>query len=241
MNNRLWLIIHSCICYNGAREDDCMLCYLVEDEENLNTLLTFSLNQEGYKVKSFFDLTSASKCMTEFVDAWIIDINLPDGSGLDLVKKIKANNPKQVVLIISARDSEIDKLVGLEIGSDDYITKPFLPRELSIRLNRLLNSVNRMSTRVNFGVLEVDFEKRLVFEKGVGLELTSKEFDVVAVFSKNPNQAFSREQLLEKVWGIDYFGSDRVVDDVVRRIRKKSEHMPIETVYGYGYRWCGNE
>lgn len=218
-----------------------MLTYLVEDEENLNTLLSFSLKQEGYEVRSFFDLSSASQCINEKVDAWIVDINLPDGSGLDLVKKIKAKNPKQVVLIISARDSEIDKLVGLEIGSDDYITKPFLPRELNIRLNRLVNSMVKVNSRVNFDALEIDFEKRLVLENGMGLDLTSKEFDVVAVFAKNPNQAFSREQLLEKVWGIDYFGSDRVVDDVVRRIRKKSAHMPIETVYGYGYRWCGHE
>lgn len=218
-----------------------MLCYLVEDEENLNTLLSFSLKQEGYDVKTFFSLGDAKSCVHDTVDAWIVDINLPDGSGLDLVKDIKKNDPNQVVLIISARDSEIDKLLGLEIGSDDYITKPFLPRELSIRLNRLMGSIKKSDDKKSFGNLSIDYVKRLVFESGKSIDLTSKEYDIVEVFSKHPNQAFSREQILEMVWGSDYFGTDRVVDDLVRRIRKKSEHFPIETVYGFGYRWCGHE
>lgn len=215
-----------------------MTCYLVEDEENLNTLLAFSLKNEKYEVKSFLNYKEASCALNDVKDAWIIDINLPDGSGLDLVKLIKEKNPNQVVLIISARDSEIDKLLGLEIGSDDYITKPFLPRELTIRLNRLLNATKKGLAIKKYGPLAIDFEKRLVIESGQIVDLTSKEFDVVAVFSSHPNQAFSRDQILEKVWGLDYFGTDRVVDDLIRRVRKKSTHIPIENVYGYGYRWC---
>ncbi len=218
-----------------------MKCYLVEDEENLNTLLSFALKNEKYEVESFFNFSDAITHVNDEVDAWIVDINLPDGSGLDIVKEIKLNNPNQVVLIISARDSEIDKLLGLEIGSDDYITKPFLPRELTIRLGRLLNSVSTTNNSKSFGELTIDYEKRLVYISGKILELTSKEYDVVNTFSKNPNQAFSRDQLIDRVWGNDYFGSDRVVDDLIRRIRKKSKHMPIETVYGFGYRWCGYE
>ncbi len=218
-----------------------MTCYLVEDEENLNTLLSFSLKNEKYDVVSFLTYTEALEHIKDNVDAWIVDINLPDGSGLDLVKLIKEKNPAQTVLIISARDSEIDKLVGLEIGSDDYITKPFLPRELTIRLGRLLQSSSKEKDQDSFGSISIDYDKRLVFEDGIILDFTSKEFDVIMMFSKNPNQAFSREQLLDRVWGNDYFGSDRVVDDLIRRIRKKSEKLPIETVYGYGYRWCGYE
>jgi|LGOV01.1.fsa_nt_gb two-component system response regulator CssR len=218
-----------------------MKCYLVEDEENLNTLLSFSLKQEKYEVTSFLNYTDASKHIEDDTDAWVIDINLPDGSGLDLVKEIKAKHPSRKVLIISARDSEIDKLLGLEIGSDDYITKPFLPRELSIRLNRLLSSVRKNNTEKTFGPLKMDYGKRLVFDLGEVLDLTSKEYDLMAMFSKHPNQAFTREQILTKVWGDDYYGSDRVVDDLIRRIRKKTDHLPIETVYGYGYRWCGYE
>lgn len=218
-----------------------MKCYLVEDEENLNTLLSFSLKNENYEVRSFFNFKDANKCIDDSVDAWIVDVNLPDGSGLDLVKEIKRKNSKQVVLIISARDSEVDKLLGLEIGSDDYITKPFLPRELVIRLNRLLKSFKKTTFNKKYGQLIIDYEKRLVTDSERVLELTSKEFDVISVFSRNPNQAFSREQILERVWGNDYFGTDRVVDDLIRRIRKKSDYMPIETVYGFGYRWCGNE
>lgn len=218
-----------------------MLCYLVEDEENLNTLLSFTLKQEGYDVKSFLTYGDAEKCIQDDVDAWIVDINLPDGSGLDLVKQIKEDMPETRVLIVSARDSEIDKLLGLEIGSDDYITKPFLPRELIIRLGRLLKTIQKHEHARSFGMLTIDYEKRLVFSGSETMDLTSKEYDMIAMFSKHPNQAFSREQILERVWGDDYFGSDRVVDDLIRRIRKKSEHLPIETVYGFGYRWCGYE
>ena len=218
-----------------------MICYLVEDEENLNTLLTFTLKQEGYEETSFLTYNDALCHIEDDIDAWIIDINLPDGSGLDLVKVIKALYPNKKVLITSARDSEIDKLLGLEIGSDDYITKPFLPRELTIRLNRLMKSVVKNTTIKTFGFIEIDYEKRLILENGQISDFTSKEFDVIAMFSKHPNQAFTREQLLSKIWGDDYFGSDRVVDDLIRRIRKKSENLPIETVYGFGYRWCGYE
>lgn len=218
-----------------------MICYLVEDEENLNTLLSFALKQDGYEVKSFLTYHDAKACIHDDVDAWVVDINLPDGSGLDLVKLLKEDRPDRTVLIISARDSEIDKLLGLEIGSDDYITKPFLPRELIIRLSRLLKTVRKDNHLKTFGQLKIDYEKRLVYSESKVMDLTSKEYDMIAMFSKHPNQAFSREQILEKVWGDDYFGSDRVVDDLIRRIRKKSEHLPVETVYGFGYRWCGNE
>jgi len=218
-----------------------MKCYLVEDEENLNTLLSFALKQESYEVTSFMNVTTAMAHLKDEVDAWVVDINLPDGSGLDLVKAIKEHDPSRKVLIISARDSEIDKLLGLEIGSDDYITKPFLPRELIIRLNRLLQYTLKKSDMKTFGALKIDYEKRLVYYNNQVSDLTSKEYDLINVFSKHPNQAFTREQLLEKVWGDDYFGSDRVVDDLIRRIRKKISDLPVETVYGYGYRWCGHE
>ncbi len=218
-----------------------MLCYLVEDEENLNTLLSFSLKQEGYDVKTFLTYKDAYACKDDSVNAWVVDINLPDGSGLDLVKQLKKQKPNQTVVIISARDSEIDKLLGLEIGSDDYITKPFLPRELNIRLSRLLESVKKKGDTKTFGPLMIDYEKRLVFENQKVIELTSKEYDMIAMFSVHSNQAFSREQILEKVWGDDYFGTDRVVDDLIRRIRKKIVHLPLETVYGFGYRWSGHE
>jgi two-component system response regulator CssR len=218
-----------------------MWCYLVEDEENLNTLLSFTLKQEGYDVKTFLTYKEAYACKGDCVDAWVVDINLPDGSGLDLVKELKKQKPSQIVVIISARDSEIDKLLGLEIGSDDYITKPFLPRELNIRLSRLLGSVKKKSDIKTLGSLMIDFEKRLVFENQELIELTSKEFDMIAMFASHLNQAFSREQILKKVWGEDYFGTDRVVDDLIRRIRKKLENLPVETVYGFGYRWSGHE
>lgn len=216
-----------------------MKCYLVEDEKNLNMLLTFSLKQEGYDVTSFHTYSEAMDHVHE-EGIWVVDINLPDGSGLDIVRAIKSIHPKRSVLIISARDTELDRLMGLEIGSDDYITKPFLPRELVLRLKRFLPEKKETSS-ITMGPYTLDPSKRLFYEKQEVMDLTSKEYDIIELFVTHPNQAFSRELILDRLWGDDYFGSDRVVDDLVRRIRKKSAELPIETVYGYGYRWCWNE
>lgn len=213
--------------------------YLVEDEEDLNKVLTSYLKKENWIVKSFLNGKSAESVIDEQPDLWILDIMLPDIDGYELIKEIKEKTPNVPVIFISARDAQIDRVVGLDMGSDDYLAKPFLPRELIIRAKRILQRLGGYDEKneiIEISDYKIDFLKRKIINNGKEIDLTSKEFDMVAFFSKNANNAFSREKLLEKIWGYDYYGSERVVDDLIRRLRKKMPDLNIETIYGYGYR-----
>lgn len=219
--------------------------FLVEDEKNLNDIFVFYLKKEGYKVKSFLCGIDAEKCISEEPDLWILDIMLPDMDGYELIKRIKARNNDIPVIFISARDADLDRVVGLQMGSDDYIAKPFLPMELVIRTRNLLKRIPKKhvideNIKMIYGYT-IDLNKRMVFKGNEKIVLTSKEFDFLFKITQNKNQALDRETLLKEIWGQDYFGSDRVVDDLVRRIRKKMPQLSIETLYGYGYRLCENE
>ncbi len=214
--------------------------YLVEDEQNLNEVLTLYLQKEGWDVRSFFNGTDAKEMIATPPHLWILDIMLPDIDGYQLIREIKQQTPHVPVIFISARDADIDRVLGLEMGSDDYLSKPFLPRELVIRANKLLNlvygSTKKQTDTITLTPYEIDLYTRTVSENGKPIDLTSKEFDFLVTISKDLGQAFSREQLLNLIWGEDYFGTDRVVDDLVRRVRKKMPQARIETIYGYGYR-----
>lgn len=222
-----------------------MKVYIVDDEKNLNDLLAFHLKNEGWDVFSFYNSLEAYSHADDDTDLWILDIMMPEIDGYTLIKQIRTKKPMVPVIFISARDTDIDRVVGLEFGSDDYITKPFLPRELIIRAKRLLerapqNTVVNSRKQID-NHHEIDSISRIIYFEKVPVDLTSKEYDFILEMIQNPNRAFSREELLNRIWGIDYFGSDRVVDDLVRRIRKKLPELKIETLYGYGYRWCGHE
>ena len=168
---------------------------------------------------------------------WILDIMLDDKSGFDLIEEIRRHDPNVPVIFMSARDKEFDRIIGLEKGSDDYITKPFSPKELVLRVNNIIRrSYKDGSERITVDGYEIDENQRIVFEKGVQIELTTKEFDLLMLFVKNRGTAFLREQILEKVWESNYYGSDRVVDDTLRRLRKKMPNLSIHTIYGFGYR-----
>ncbi|MDR6553418.1 response regulator transcription factor [Paenibacillus qinlingensis] len=228
--------------------------YLVEDEEHLRGVLAAYLEKEGWQVRSFPDGTSAREAISERPDLWVLDIMLPGVDGFQLMREIKADQPTQPVIFISARDADIDRIIGLELGSDDYLAKPFLPRELVIRSRKLLERVyaghshqgngiltasseRRVKPATTFATYTIDEPGRLVTDlAGNTLDLTSKEFELLLYFVQNQGQVLEREQVLRSVWGIDYFGTDRVVDDLVRRIRRKLPELRLETVYGYGYR-----
>lgn len=216
--------------------------YLVEDEENLNIILTSFLQNQGWTVKSFLKGKAAQEEIHNSPHLWILAIMLPDIDGYQLIKEIKSNNETTPVIFISARDSDLDKIIGLELGSDDYLAKPFLPRELVIRAKKLLERAYESSITKSeehntlIGCYRVDESTREVSKGGQVIELTSKEFDMLIFFKNYRSLAFSREQILETVWGDGYFGNDRVVDDLLRRLRKKLPHLNIETIYGYGYR-----
>ena len=137
---------------------------------------------------------------------------------------------------MSARDKEFDRIIGLEKGSDDYITKPFSPKELVLRVNNIIRRVYKDDNRTHVDAYEIDVEQRKVYRDNQEIELTTKEFDLLMLFVRNKQTAFSRGQILARVWETNYFGSDRVVDDTLRRLRKKMKDLNVHTIYGYGYR-----
>ncbi|SHH84664.1 response regulator transcription factor [Sporanaerobacter acetigenes] len=211
--------------------------YLVEDDKNLNLVLTSYLEKENWQISSFFTGEEAKKAMSTPPDLWILDIMLPDIDGYQLLQEIKLSNPNIPVIFISARDADIDRVLGLELGSDDYLPKPFLPRELVIRTRNLLERTYGSNFQIqNIPPYIIDENSRWVKLEDQLIDLTSKEFDLLVYFAKNIGLALSREQILQSIWGSDYFGTDRVVDDLVRRLRKKMPLLNIETIYGYGYR-----
>lgn len=216
---------------------------LVEDEKNLSLLVTKYLRNEQYEVLNFDNGEDAAKAISDDVDLWILDIMLPGViSGYDLIKEIRLKNPTKPIIFTSARDQDIDKIMGLELGGDDYVAKPYSIRELMLRVKNLLSraySSKALSSNQNteeFNGYIIDFDKRIVTENDVNINLTSKEYDLLLFFIKNKSKAFSRDQILDHVWGDDYFGSDRVVDDLMRRLRQKMPNLSIETIYGFGYR-----
>ncbi|KQL43554.1 transcriptional regulator [Brevibacillus choshinensis] len=215
--------------------------FLVEDNQDLNSILQKYLENAGFTVEAFLDGLTAQQKIHANPDLWILDIMLPDTTGYTLFKEIKDVSPQTPVIFISAKNQDIDRVVGLELGCDDYISKPFLPRELIIKTQKLLGHKNGpaptyiSSVKVNGYV--INRENHTIHHEGVSLSLTSKEFELLLFFIDHPNRVFTREQILDRLWEENYFGSDRVVDDTIRRIRKKMPHLPIETIYGYGYRY----
>ena len=219
--------------YNGDMKK---IINVVEDEKDLNELVKRYLEKEGYVVNSYLTFDEAYAHMDDEVDLWILDIMLDDKSGFDLIEEIKNRNSEMPVIFMSARDKEFDRIIGLEKGSDDYITKPFSPKEMVLRVNNIIKRVYKEDSKIEVDGYEIDENKRIVFENGKPIDLTTKEFDLLMLFVKNKGTAFLREQILEKVWEDNYFGSDRVVDDTMRRLRKKLPNINIQTIYGFGYR-----
>ncbi|GFZ31929.1 transcriptional regulatory protein CssR [Clostridium zeae] len=213
--------------------------FLVEDDKNLNTVLCSYLVREGFEVSSFSKGEDAIESIYENPHLWILDIMLPDVDGFTVLKEIKASNKNIPVIFISARDADIDRIVGLEMGSDDYLAKPFMPRELVIRTKKLLDRTYKelelSSGQYLYGYL-IETDKRIITKGGEDVGLSSKEFDLLMLFLNNKQKTFSRDDILNMIWGESYYGSDRVVDDLVRRLRKRMPELRIETVYGFGYR-----
>lgn len=210
---------------------------IIDDEKNLNDLVRTYLEKEGYSVCSFYTYDEALLHKDDDVHLWLIDIMLDKASGFELFNEIKASKPKMPIIFMSARDQEFDRIIGLEKGCDDYITKPFSPKELVLRVNNIIKRAYRDdNNRISIDGYELDEEQRKIYADNVEIELTTKEFDLLMMFIKNKGIAFSRDKILENVWDENYFGSDRVVDDTLRRLRKKLPNLNIHTIYGYGYR-----
>lgn len=212
---------------------------LVEDELDLSNLIKLYLEKEGYEVVQYTKGIDAINNINSSIDLWILDIMLEDDiSGYDVLKKVKEYNQYAPVIFTSARDKDIDKIIGLELGSDDYLAKPFSTKELILRVNNLIKRIykDKKDEVVIYDEYKIDLNKRNVFLNDIEIKLTTLEFDLLSIFINNLGKVYSRDELLSLVWGEDYFGSDRATDDLVRRLRKKMPKLNINTVYGYGYR-----
>lgn len=212
---------------------------LVEDEVDLSTLIKAYLEKAGYNVVCFTNGKDAIEYIDNAPDLWILDIMLGDDvNGYDIIKAIREKDTNVPVIFTSARDQDLDKILGLELGSDDYITKPYSSKELVLRVNKIIKRVYKdaVSDAITYGEYSIDLVKRLVSFNGKEIKLTTLEFDLLVLFLKHLDKGFSREEILNAIWGIDYFGSDRVVDDLVRRLRKKMPKLNLNAIYGYGYR-----
>ena len=213
---------------------------LVEDEKDLNKLIKNYLEKEDYEVISFTKGEDALAFIEDKNDVqlWILDIMLEDDiTGYDIIKKIKEKNEEIPVIFSSARDESIDKIMGLELGSDDYLAKPYSPKELVLRVKNILKRVySKDFHKIKYNDYEINTEERCVYSNNKRINLTTLEFELLMYLLNNKGKSLTREMILSEVWDSDYFGSDRVVDDSIRRIRKKMPNLNINTVYGFGYR-----
>ncbi len=216
-----------------------MKVYYVEDEKDLSEIIRKYLTREGYETSVFYDGETAMKHIDDPVDLWILDIMLTgEVSGYDLIKALKERQNPAAVIFTSARDQDLDKIMGLELGSDDYLAKPYSPRELILRVKAVLKRhLNYQASEVvQYASYEINVTRREIKHPDQIIDLTNKEFELLLFFLKNMNVAFGREEILKHVWGDNYYGSDRVVDDLLRRLRHKMPDLKIETIYGFGYR-----
>jgi two-component system response regulator CssR len=211
---------------------------LVEDELDLQRLIKNYLEKAGYNVTCYSNGKDALNAEYNNCHLWILDIMLGDDiSGYDIIKKIREVSDVVPVIFTSARDADLDKIIGLELGSDDYITKPYSPKELVLRVNNIIKRVyTKDIQKIVYEDYIIDLDKRVVIYNDKELDLTTLEFDLLSMFINNKNKSFSRDDILNILWGEDYYGTDRVVDDLVRRLRKKMPYLNINTIYGYGYR-----
>ena len=215
---------------------------VVEDSPEYLQIVTAVLKQSGHRVRAAASIADALESMSSVPpDLVVLDLTLPDGDGLDLCRTIRERS-SAYILMLTGRDDEVDKVVGFRLGADDYVTKPFSPRELGARVDALARrpraQTEAASERV-FGNLTIRPLAREVEVDDVLLELTRIEFDLLDQFTGSPNQVLTREQLMERVWGTDWFGDDHVVDVHIANLRKKiasvTDRRVLRTVRGVGY------
>jgi len=220
---------------------------IVDDEAPIVDLVCAYLKQDGFHVATAFNgqvaLTEAQRFRPDLV---VLDVLLPDLDGLEVCRRLRQQMDVGI-LMVSARAEEVDRLLGLGVGADDYLTKPFSPRELVARVKAILRRIRPVTNAASpdalvFSSLEIDVERREVRRLDHQIELTPLEFQLLRVLASSPGRVFTREQLLQRIWGEDFFGTDRVVDVHIGLLRRKLEvdstlHQPIQTVRGVGYRF----
>ena len=221
--------------------------FVIDDDANIRQLILRYLEKEGYKVTAFENAEHVFEAFNMLQpDALVLDIMMPGTmDGLDLCKKIRTVSQVPIIFV-SAKDEAVDRIIGLELGADDYLSKPFSPRELLVRLKIIFRRIEPVmvsdheTTTYQIKDLKIDDSKRVCSVKDKELSLTNNEYMLLSYLVKNKNISFTRENLIQNIWGYDYVGESRMIDDLVKRLRKKLKsfdaQVEITTVWGYGYR-----
>ena len=226
-----------------------MKLMVLEDEYAIRSFVTLNLKREGYEV---IEAESGEQAIELYnanpdIKVAILDVMLPGIDGFEVLKYLREKNPQMGVIMLTARTHEQDKVLGLEYGADDYISKPFSPTELVARIRSLIrrltsSQIDEKQDILKSGPFNLNLSDRKFYKAEEEIELAPKEFEILELFLKNAKKSLSRDQILNEIWGKNYFGDLKVVDVNMRRIRKKIEDDPAEprflkTVWGYGYRW----
>ncbi|SHE79562.1 response regulator transcription factor [Clostridium fallax] len=219
---------------------------LVEDEDSIRAFLKINFERNNFIViESDNGEDGIRKALLEKPDVAILDIMLPGIDGFQVCERLRKEFPKMGIIMLTAKGQDMDKIMGLEYGADDYVIKPFNPIEVTLRVKALLrriDGINGDNNKIENGKFILDLYSQLLYKNDTEIDVTPKEFLLMKIFMENPGKAFSRDELLNLVWGIDFFGDPKIVDVNIRRLRAKiednaSEPKYIETVWGTGYRW----
>ena len=217
---------------------------IADDEQVVHESLGIYLKAEGFETVDVFDGTSVLENITSDVVLCVLDIMMPKMSGIEVCREIRKNS-QLPILMLTAKGEEIDRIVGLELGADDYIVKPFSPREVVARIKAILRRTSEQpktdSNVISYNGLTIDLKSYTVTLRGESVVCTPKEIEILHMLASNPGQVFTREQLLSKVWGYDFAGETRTVDTHIKRIRAKLDATGlgwnIKTIYGVGYKF----
>lgn len=218
---------------------------IIEDEESIRGFLKINLKRNGYEVIEADNGELGVKLALKEKPAIIIlDVMLPGIDGFKVCKIIRNEDEKFGIIMLTAKSQDLDKIMGLEYGADDYIIKPFNPMELLLRIKALLRRISDYEEKKGIiqGKFKLDIYAKRIFKNNKEIDLTPKEYSIIKLFIENPNKAFSRDELMDLVWGEDYIGDPKIVDVNIRRLRSKIECSSlnekfIETIWGFGYRW----
>ena len=225
-----------------------MKILLVEDEESIRGFLRINFQRENFQViECESGEEGVRKALIEKPDIAILDVMLPGMNGFEVCQKLRESFPRMGIIMLTAKGEDMDKIMGLQFGADDYVLKPFNPLEITLRVKALIRRLEGINEENNSDCIEVDNFKldlysQSLYKENVEIDVTTKEFLLMKIFMQNPGKAFTRDELLNLVWGIDFFGDPKIVDVNIRRLRSKIEENSskpkyIETVWGTGYRW----
>ena len=225
-----------------------MKILLVEDEESIRGFLRINFQRENFQViECESGEEGVRKALIEKPDIAILDFMLPGMNGFEVCQKLRESFPRMGIIMLTAKGEDMDKIMGLQFGADDYVLKPFNPLEITLRVKALIRRLEGINEENNSACIEVDNFKldlysQSLYKENVEIDVTPKEFLLMKIFMQNPGKAFTRDELLNLVWGIDFFGDPKIVDVNIRRLRSKIEENSskpkyIETVWGTGYRW----